>query len=247
MDVLGVDVGGSSIKAAVIAVDTGRLISKHLHVETPRPATPDAVVETIATLVRSFDWKGPVGCGFPAVMQGGLVKTAANIDSSWLGIDIRDALHRATNCRCFVINDADAAGLAEMMFGAGQGRMGTVLTLTLGTGIGSALFYRGKLFPNLELGSLPLDGAPAESYASAAVRISEKLSWQSWSHRLNRFLRHAERLFSPELIVVGGGISSQHQKFLPLLEMQAELVPAHFFNQAGIIGAACFAATGSHE
>lgn len=241
MDVLGIDIGGSSIKGAVITAETGQLVSNPSQVETPQPATPAAVINATAELVRSFDWHGPIGCGFPAVMQQGIVKTAANIDSSWIGIDVEALIQRETGCVCAVINDADAAGLAEMVFGAGEGRMGTVMILTLGTGIGSALFYRGQLFPNLELGYLPLDGAPAEHYASAAVRNNEKLSWESWSKRLNRFLNHVERLFSPELIIIGGGVSSQHEKFFPLLETQGELLPADFLNQAGIVGAAGFA------
>ncbi|NOQ41069.1 MAG: ROK family protein [Desulfuromusa sp.] len=242
MDVLGIDIGGSGIKGAVVAVKTGQLVSEPLQVETPQPATHHAVIEATCELVRLFDWHGSIGCGFPAVVQGGVVKTAANIDASWIGVNVRDFLQKKTGCSCSVINDADAAGLAEMVFGAGQGEMGTVLVLTLGTGIGSALFYRGQLIPNLELGYLPLKGAPAEHYASAAVRTNEKLSWETWSQRLNEFLSHVERLFSPELIIIGGGVSQQHEKFFPYLETQAKLVPAGFFNRAGIVGAACFAA-----
>ena len=247
MDVLGIDIGGSGIKGAVVAVETGQLVSEHLQVKTPRPATPDTVINATGELVRLFDWHGSIGCGFPAVIQSGIVKTAANIDTSWIGVNLRDFMQRKTGCTCSVINDADAAGLAEMVFGAGRGRMGSVLILTLGTGIGSALFYRGKLFPNLELGYLPLEGAPAEHYASAAVRENEKLSWVTWSNRINRFLNHVERLFSPELIIIGGGISSRHEDFFPLLETRAELVPAGFLNQSGIIGAASFAAEQGYD
>lgn len=242
MDILGIDIGGSGIKGAVVAVETGQLVSEPLQIETPQPATPQAVIEATCGLVRLFDWHGSIGCGFPAVVQDGTVKTAANIDASWIGVDVRGFLQRKTGCPCFVINDADAAGLAEMKFGAGRGRMGTVLTLTLGTGIGSALFYRGQLFPNLELGYMPLKGTPAEHYASAAVRKKEKLSRDAWSKRLNMFLGHVERLFSPELIIIGGGVSHQHEIFFPYLETQAKLVPAGFLNRAGIVGAAGFAA-----
>jgi len=242
MDVLGIDIGGSGIKGAVVSVETGQLVSEYLQVETPQPATPHAVIEATCELVRLFDWHGSIGCGFPAVVQGGEVKTAANIDASWIGVNVRDFLQKKTGCSCSVINDADAAGLAEMQFGAGQGRMGTVLVLTLGTGIGSALFHREQLLPNLELGYLPLNGAPAEHYASAAVRTNEKLSWETWSKRLNKFLNHVERLFSPELIIIGGGVSHQHEKFFPYLETQAKLAPAGFLNRAGIVGAAGFAA-----
>ena len=242
MDILGIDIGGSGIKGAVVAVETGQLVSEPLQIKTPQPATPQAVIEVTCELVRLFDWHGSIGCGFPAVVQDGTVKTAANIDARWIGVDVRGFLQRKTGRPCFVINDADAAGLAEMKFGAGRGRMGTVLTLTLGTGIGSALFYRGQLFPNLELGYMPLKGTPAEHYASAAVRKKEKLSWDAWSKRLNMFLGHVERLFSPELIIIGGGVSHQHEKFFPYLETQTKLVPAGFLNRAGIVGAAGFAA-----
>lgn len=242
MDILGIDIGGSGIKGAVVSVATGQLVSEPLLIETPQPATPQAVIEATCDLVRLFDWNGSIGCGFPAVVQDGTVKTAANIDASWIGVDVRGFLQRETGCFCSVINDADAAGLAEMKFGAGQGEVGTVLVITLGTGIGSALFYRGQLFPNLELGYLPLKGAPAEHYASAAVKKNEKLSWETWSKRLNEFLSYIERLFSPELIIMGGGVSHQHEKFFPYIETQAKLVPASFLNRAGIVGAACFAA-----
>ncbi|MCK5825394.1 MAG: ROK family protein [Desulfuromusa sp.] len=247
MDVLGIDIGGSGIKGAVVAVETGRLVSEHLQIKTPRPATPASVIKATGELVRSFDWHGSIGCGFPAVIQDGMVKTAANIDTSWIGVNARDFLQRETGCVCSVINDADAAGLAEMVFGAGRGKMGSVLILTLGTGIGSALFYQGRLFPNLELGYLPLEGAPAEHYASAAVRVNEKLSWVTWSKRLNRFLNHVERLFSPELIIIGGGVSSRHKEFFPLLETRAELVPAGYLNHSGIVGAASFVTEQCHD
>ena len=247
MDILGIDIGGSGIKGAVVTVETGQIISERLLIETPQPATPQAVIEATCELVRLFDWHGSIGCGFPAVIQSGVVRTAANIDSRWIGIDVRDFLQRETGSPCSVINDADAAGLAEMLFGAGEGIDGTVLVLTLGTGIGSALFCRGQLLPNLELGYLPMRGTPAEHYASAAVRKKENLSWEMWSKRLNEFLNHVERLFSPELIIIGGGVSRQHEKFFPYLETQARLVPAHFFNRAGIIGAACFAAGENHD
>jgi len=246
MDILGIDIGGSGIKGAVVMVETGQLVSEPLLLETPKPATPDKIIKVTGELVRQFEWHGPIGCGFPAVVQEGVVKTAANIDLGWIGVDARESLQQETGCICSVINDADAAGLAEMVFGAGRGRMGTVLILTLGTGIGSALFYQGKLFPNLELGYLPLEGAPAEHYASAAVRKNKKLSWRTWTKRLNKFLKHVERLFAPELIIVGGGISCRHEDFFPLIETQAELVPAFFLNQSGIIGAASFAAEEYH-
>ncbi len=246
MDVLGIDVGGSYIKGALVDIQTGELTSESLQLETPQPATPEAVVEVICKLVNLFDWHGLMGCGFPAVIQAGVAKTAANIDPLWIGIDVQKRLQQATGCPSFVINDADAAGLAEMQFGKGVGRGGTVLVLTLGTGIGSALFSQGELVPNLELGCLPINGAPAEHYAAAAVRSRENLSWQSWAKRLNLFLNHVEGLFSPELIIIGGGISCEYKTFFPQLKIESDLLPAHFFNQAGIVGAACFAAEKSH-
>ena len=242
MNVLGIDIGGSGIKGAIVDIETGTLKSERLRVATPQPATPATVTEATADLVGMFDWHGPVGCGFPAVIQQGVAKTAANIDPAWIGVNVEALLQEKTGCRCTVINDADAAGLAEMTFGAGQGRLGMVIVLTLGTGIGSALFYQGRLIPSLELGFLPLKGRPAEHYAAAAVRKKDKLSWKAWSGRLNRFLAHVERLFSPELIIVGGGVSRNHEKFFPYLTTQAEITPARMLNQAGIVGAACFAA-----
>ncbi len=247
MEILGIDVGGSSIKGAVVEVVSGELLSETRHIETPQPATPVAVVNTICELTKSFAWHGAVGCGFPAVVQNGIVKTAANIDADWLGVNLSQLLQGEMSLSCTVINDADAAGIAEMQFGAGVGRMGTVLVLTLGTGIGSALFCRGELMPNLELGSMAFRGAPVEHYASAAVRKNENLSWQVWAGRLNEFLSRVERLFSPELIIIGGGVSTQHENFFPHLTAQAELVPAQFYNRAGIVGAAMFAAGRDHN
>jgi polyphosphate glucokinase len=242
MDILGIDIGGSGIKGAVVDTRGGKLLSERVCLATPQPATPTAVAEVVARLVHEFDWKGPIGCGFPAIISEGTALSAANIDSSWIGTDVEDLLQRVTDCQVFVVNDADAAGLAEICFGAGYEVGGAVLVLTLGTGIGSALFYQGELFPNLELGHLPLMGAPAEHYASAAVRTQEKLSWMAWSKRLNCFLAQVERLMHADLIIIGGGVSCQSEKFLPLLEARARLVPACLQNDAGIVGAASFAA-----
>lgn len=242
MHILGIDVGGSGIKGGIVDVSSGQLCSERLCLETPQPASPAAVIETVGKLVRSLGWQGLVGCGFPAVIQNGLAKTAANIDESWINVDVKRCLEIETGCSSAVLNDADAAGLAEMTFGAGRGSGGTVLVLTLGTGIGSALFFQGRLFPNLELGALPLHGAPAEHYAAASVRKTRHLTWQDWAARLNEFLSLAERLISPELIVIGGGVSSKSEKFFPFLETRATLQPARLENQAGLIGAACFAA-----
>lgn len=242
MSVLGIDIGGSSIKAALVDVDQGVVVSAPLEVATPRPATPRAITAEVAQLVATLGWQGRVGIGFPAVIRAGVVGTAANIDNSWIGVDAAELFGSAIPGACVVLNDADAAGLAEMRFGAGQGNDATVLVLTLGTGIGSALFYRQQLFPNLELGSFPLRGLSAEEYAAASVRKQENLSWQEWAARLNCFFSCVERLLSPEMIIVGGGVSQRSDSFFPYLETHARLVPAKLLNEAGIVGAACHAA-----
>ncbi len=242
MQVLGIDIGGSGIKGALVDTSNGELVSERLRLETPQPATPEAVAATVAELVARFGWQGCIGCGFPAIIRNGTAFSAANIDTGWIGVDVETLLEEATGCPVRVVNDADAAGIAEMRYGGGIGQLGAVLILTLGTGIGSALFHQGQLFPNLELGFLPYRGAPIEHYAAAAVRKQEKLSWKVWSKRLNRFLQMSERLLSPDLIIIGGGVSRKSEKFLPLLETGAEVIPAQLLNQAGIIGAASFAA-----
>lgn len=242
MEYLGIDIGGSGIKGAVVNVSSGELLTERLRLVTPQPATPEAVARVVAELVRKFGWQGAIGCGFPAVIINGTAKSAANIDPSWIDCDVEALLSQSTGCRCAVLNDADAAGLAEMRFGSGRGRTGTVLTLTLGTGIGSALFFNGMLYPNSELGHLRLKNGIAERYASAKVREKEELSWKVWGKRLNKFFTQVERLFSPELIIVGGGVSRKHEKFFPYLKVQAELLPAQLRNRAGVVGAACHAA-----
>lgn len=246
MQVLGVDIGGSSIKAALVDVANGILISELVEVVTPKPATPAAVAAEVARLANTLAWNGLIGFGFPAVVRSGVVQTSVNIHNSWIGVNGADLFRAATHCPCEVLNDADAAGLAEMNFGAGRGNESTVLVLTLGTGIGSSLFYRRQLFPNLELGSFPLKGVTAEEYAAASVRKREKLSWKDWSLRLNLFFAQVERLFSPEMIVIGGGVSQRSEMFFPYLKTRARLVPACLSNQAGIVGAA-FHASNIHN
>jgi len=247
MQCLGIDIGGSGIKGAIVDVTTGQLVSERLRIATPAPATPQAVAETTAELVRQFSWQGAIGCGFPAVIVNGVARTAANIEASWVGADVAAILGKAIGSSCFVVNDADAAGVAEMRFGSGKGRLGSVIVLTLGTGIGSGMFIDGVLYPNSELGHLWLKTGPAEHYASAAVRKKENLEWKPWAKRLNKFFAQVERIFSPELIIIGGGVSRQHDKFFPYLKAQAELLPAQLRNQAGIIGAACLAAKRQNE
>lgn len=238
MEILGIDIGGSGIKGAPVNVETGAFMAERFRIQTPQPSKPKAVAEVVAKLTRHFHWTGPVGCTFPAITKGGIVYSAANVDKEWIGTDGQGLLRRKTGCPLILLNDADAAGLAEMQFGAGRGRMGTVIILTFGTGIGSALFYDGVLVPNLELGHLEIRGKDAEQRASDRVRSEKELSWQKWADRVNEYLNRVEFLFSPDLFIVGGGVSKKHEKFLPLLNVKAEIVPAQLFNDAGIVGAA---------
>lgn len=236
--VLGIDIGGSGIKGALVNPQTGELTSERHRLETPQPATPQAVAQTVRQLVSQFEWKGPIGFGFPAAIQHGVARTAANIDKLWIGTDVRYLFHEATGCSVKVINDADAAGLAEAAFGAGQGRKGLIMVLTIGTGIGSALIHDGKLLPNTELGHLRFKGGIAEHYASDAVRRKEDLAWDQWGERLNAYLHHVASLFYPDLIVLGGGVSKKFHKYQDQLDLTIPVVPATLLNQAGIVGAA---------
>ncbi|CAM5424523.1 ROK family protein OS=Streptomyces alboniger OX=132473 GN=CP975_22640 PE=4 SV=1 [Streptomyces alboniger] len=239
MEIFGVDIGGSGIKGAPVDLERGDLAQERHKVLTPQPATPDAVVAGVCEVVEHFGWKGPIGATFPGVITGGTARTAANVDKSWIGTDIRKLVSDRLGAPVTVLNDADAAGVAEMHFGAGQGRKGTVLLLTLGTGIGSALFTGGHLVPNTELGHLELHGHDAEKRASSKAREDEDLSWEHWAHRVQKYLAHVEMLFSPELFIIGGGVSRKAHKFLPLIEgITAEIVPAQLQNNAGIVGAA---------
>ncbi|NJQ00471.1 polyphosphate--glucose phosphotransferase [Streptomyces zingiberis] len=241
--VLGVDIGGSGIKGAPVDLGRGDLAEERHKVLTPRPATPEAVVECVAEVVGHFAWTRPLGVTFPGVVTDGTTRTAANVDPGWIGRDTRALLADRLGLPVTVLNDADAAGVAEMAFGAGRGRRGTVIVLTLGTGIGSAVFTDGHLVPNTELGHLELDGHDAETRAAGRVKDEEGMKWAQWSRRLERYLRHVEMLFSPELFILGGGISRKAHKFLPRIEgVRAEMVPAELKNNAGIVGAAMTAA-----
>lgn len=238
MHVLGIDIGGSGIKGAPVDLSQGVLAAERLRIATPQPATPDAVADTVGRIIRHFNWTGPVGCGLPSVVQNGVARTAANIDSSWIGTDVRALLSQRTGCPVTVINDADAAGIAEMRFGAGRGRNGTILMVTVGTGLGTALFRDGTLVPNTELGHLLLNGKVAEKYASAATREDLGLSYETWAKRLDLYLHQLQSLFWPDLFILGGGISKKHEKFFPFLTIETEFLPAVLRNQAGIVGAA---------
>ena len=240
MNVFGVDIGGSGIKGAPVDLERGDLAHERHKVLTPHPATPDAVADGVAEVVGNFGWSGPVGITFPGVVTGGVTRTAANVDKGWVDMNASKLLgDRLGGLPVTVLNDADAAGVAEMTFGAGRGRKGTVILLTFGTGIGSAVFIDGRLVPNTELGHLELHGHEAEKRASTKVKDDHDMSWEQWAHRVQKYLAHVEMLFSPELFIVGGGVSRKADKFVPLIEgIRAEIIPAELRNNAGIVGAA---------
>jgi polyphosphate glucokinase len=246
MNVFGVDIGGSGIKGAPVDLERGKLAQERHKVLTPHPSTPDAVADGVAEVVSQFDWSGPVGITFPGVVTSGITRTAANVDKGWVDVDAATLLgHRLGGLPVTILNDADAAGIAEMTFGAGRGRKGTVMLLTFGTGIGSAVFIDGRLVPNTELGHLELHGHDAEKNASTRAKDDEGLSWHHWAHRVQKYLEHVEMLFSPELFIIGGGVSRKAEKFVPLIKgIRAEIVPAELQNNAGIVGAAMAAAGG---
>jgi len=245
MQVLGIDVGGSGIKGAPVDTETGKLLGERVRIKTPKQAEPEPVVEVVAEIAKSFDWKGPIGIGFPAPIKTGITMMAANVSEKWVGTNADDLFTKVTGCDCTMINDADAAGLAEMKFGAGVGQPGTVIMVTLGTGIGSAIFYRGVLLPNTEFGHLEVQGYEAESRASDAARQRDDLSWKKYAKRLNMFLTSMESLFWPDLFIIGGGISKVSEKYIPLLDIETPVVPAQLLNEAGIVGAALAARTDS--
>jgi polyphosphate glucokinase len=239
MHALGIDIGGSGIKGAPVDVDTGKLLAPRQKIATPRPAKPDAVADVVKQLSSAFSWSGPVGITFPGVVTDGVTRTAANLDSSWIGTDAGALFDKATGNKVRVLNDADAAGVAEMTFGAGVGQKGTVLMLTFGTGIGSALFVQGILVPNTEFGHIEIRGHDAEKRASERAKELGDLSWGKWAGRVDEYLQHIEALVSPNLIIVGGGISKEADKWVPRLTgIRARIVPAVLLNNAGIVGAA---------
>lgn len=240
MDVrFGIDIGGSGVKGAAVDVGTGQLTTERVRVPTPQPATPESVARVAGELVRQASYTGPVGCAFPAVIKSGVAHTAANIDESWIGTSVEAALSsQLDGAAVTVLNDADAAGVAEVQFGAGKGVNGVVVMLTVGTGIGSAVFVDGELVPNTELGHLEVDGHVAEHRASEAAREEHDLSRQDWAKRFNRYLEVLEALLWPDLVIIGGGVSKAPEKVMPLLESRATLVSATLANAAGIIGAA---------
>ncbi|MDX2079700.1 MAG: ROK family protein [Terrimicrobiaceae bacterium] len=246
MTILGVDIGGTGIKGAPVNTETGELLAERFRIPTPQPARPNAVADVVAGVARHFNYSGPAGVTFPAIVKKGVVYSASNVDESWIGTDAAKLFHAHLGGPVTVVNDADAAGIAEMQFGAGRGRHGVVILLTFGTGIGSAIFLDGKMLPNSELGHIELRGKDAERRASEKVREEKDLSWEEWAERVSEYLAMLERLFSPELFIIGGGVSKKADKFLPHLKAKTEVLieAAQMRNDAGIIGAACLAGAG---
>ncbi|MBX0330156.1 ROK family protein [Oscillochloris sp. ZM17-4] len=242
MDVLGLDVGGSGIKGALVDVSSGEMTTPRKRIPTPDGAEPAAVADEVAQIVRHFSWSGPIGCGFPAVIKGGVAHTAANIAPSWVGTDVARLFSEAAGSPVLALNDADAAGIAEMRLGAGRGRGGLVLMITIGTGLGTVLFMDGRLVPNMELGHIEIRGKDAESRASDAARSRKGLGLSAWAKRFDEYLCRLSALIWPDLIIIGGGGSRVYEKFAPLLTVGVEIVPAKLRNEAGMVGAALAAA-----
>lgn len=240
---VGIDIGGTGIKVGAVDLERGTLLAKRVRVETPHPASPTAVVDTVRSLLDGFDAAAPLGITLPSVVLHGVVKTASNIDASWIGTDAAALFSDAFGRPVGVINDADAAGMAEVRFGAGRGVPGVVILVTLGTGIGSGLFVDGQLVPNTELGHLHLHHGDAEDWAAESARERDQLSWKAWARRVANYLELVESLLWPDLFIIGGGVSRQSDKFLPLIECRTTVVPAQLHNDAGIVGGALVAPT----
>ncbi|MDO5049933.1 MAG: ROK family protein [Actinomycetaceae bacterium] len=239
----GIDIGGSGIKGAIVDLDTGQFATDRVRIPTPQPSTPEAVADTCRELIDQFDLPKdmPIGITFPAPVSRNIVLFIANLDESWKGVDVAELMERKLGRKVYAVNDADAAGYAEVVYGAAKGVDGLVIVTTLGTGIGSAMIYNGQLQPNTELGHLEIDGKDAEHRASSGVREKKGWTFEKWAKKLQKFYSHVEMLFTPDLFVVGGGVSKKHDKFLPLLDLNAPIVPAQLLNSAGIVGAAALA------
>jgi polyphosphate glucokinase len=242
MKILGIDIGGSAVKAAPVDTKTGRLLAERHRIATPQVVSPKKMASIVAAQVKHFKWTGPVGIGFPGVIHGSTATTSANLHKDFIGCDLGALFAKATGLPVRVVNDADAAGIAEMRFGAGRREKGTVILLTLGTGVGSALFYAGQLYPNSELGHLPWKGDSAEKFVAASVKEAKGLSWHKWGKRLSRYLGIIETILEPDLIILGGGVSAESDKFFKYLKTRSPVVPAQSKNEAGIVGAALWAA-----
>lgn len=235
---MGIDIGGTGIKGGLVDLEQGALVGERFRLDTPQPATPDAMTKTVVDVANHFDFDGPCGVDFPGVVLNGVVKTAANLDRAWIDLSLTDTIGVALPGPEFFLNDADAAGLAEARYGAGRGHTGLVITVTFGTGIGIALIHNGVLVPNAELGHIEIDGHDAETKAAASAREREGLSWEKWAKRASKYLQTLENLLWPELIILGGGISKKPDKWVPLLKVRTPLVVAQLINNAGIVGAA---------
>ena len=238
LEVLGIDIGGSGMKAAIVDLNTGKFVGERERIDTPQPATPEMMAKVVKQLQKHFNWKGKIGIGFPAAIVDGVVKTASNIHTSWIGINIEQHFEEATKCEVRCMNDVDVAGSAEVIYGAGRKKKGTIAMIALGTGIGTALFHNKKLFPNTELGHIQLAGKIAEDYAANSVRKEEDLSWKKWGKRLNEYLQEIDKLVWPEIIIIGGGVSKYFEEYEGYLNTRAKVIPARLKNHAGIIGAA---------
>ncbi|QQS29043.1 MAG: ROK family protein [Sphingobacteriales bacterium] len=237
--ILGIDIGGTGVKGAVVDTITGEMTTPRFRLDTPKPATPAALAKTVSEVVANFEWRGKIGCGYPGVVQHGVVLTAANVDKKCIGVNFEVLMTEATRCPVTVLNDADAAGMAEMHFGNGRDIKGTVVIVTVGTGIGTALFLNGELVPNTEFGHIILDnGKIGEKYAADAVRQRQRLSWKDWGVRFNHYLLKLASLFYPDLIIIGGGASKSFNRFQDQLTVKTKVLPAALLNRAGIIGAA---------
>jgi polyphosphate glucokinase len=238
MNILGIDIGGSALKGAPVNTTTGKLLGERHRIATPEALTPKEMAAAIKQLAAHFKWKGPIGIGFPGVVHGGIIRTSANLHKDFIDLDAAKFFSKAVGMPVSLVNDADAAGVAEARFGQGKGRKGTVLLLTFGTGVGSALFVNGELYPNSELGHLKFHGKSAEKSVAGSVKDRKKLSYKKWAHKVSEYLNQLETILWPELFVVGGGISADHAKWFKYLKIRTPIVPAAFLNEAGIVGAA---------
>jgi polyphosphate glucokinase len=247
MQILGIDIGGTGIKGAPVDPITGTLLADRYRLPTPKGAKPNPMAQVVKQVAEQFEWHAPIGCGFPAVIRNGVAESAANINEKWIGINVAQLFSDATGCPVHVVNDADAAGLAEVTFGVGKGVKGVVMMITIGTGLGSALFIDGKLVPNTELGHIEVECDDAETLASDVVRKRESLSWKKWAKRLDKYLMTLERLFSPDLMILGGGAIKKQDQFFPLLTLHTRVIPAEMGNDAGIVGAALAASINFSE
>ncbi len=244
---LGFDIGGTGIKAALVDVKAGKLVTEKMRELTPNPADPSSVAKMVMKMFKRFDYDGPVGVGFPAIIRNGVAKSASNIDKSWIDVDIQELFKKKCGVKFYAANDADVAGLAEVKFGRGNDIDGTVIVLTIGTGIGSGVFLDGQLLPNTEFGHLYYKKSIYEHYVSNVARKREDLTWEEWGARFSGYLQHLETLFSPDLFILGGGASKKFDKFVDVLKVNTKVVPAEYENDAGVLGAAMYANQCDHR